>query len=126
VDSAAARSLLRQAASQNLVMLTPQGGRLTEAGLLRAQQLTRAHRLWELFLIQGADIAPDHVDRDADSVEHFLSPEMVKELEARLTESGRLSEITESVPVSPHEIAGSAPASVSTNQTTPPTEASRG
>lgn len=121
-----ARSLLRQAAAQNLVMLTPQGGRLTEAGLLRAQQLTRAHRLWELFLIQGADIAPDHVDRDADSVEHFLSPEIIRELEARLTESGQLNETTQSVPLSPHEIAGSTTATGSMNRVAPPTEASRG
>jgi manganese/zinc/iron transport system permease protein len=118
-----ARSLLRQAASQNLVALTPQGGRLTDAGLERAQQLTRAHRLWELFLIQGVDIAPDHVDRDADSVEHFLSPEMVQELEARLAEAGRLQETIDRVPVSPHDLAGGATAAV---PVTPPTEASRG
>jgi manganese/zinc/iron transport system permease protein len=121
-----ARSLLRQAASQNLVMLTPQGGRLTEAGLERAQQLTRAHRLWELFLIQGADIAPDHVDRDADSVEHFLSPEIIRELEARLHESGRISETTERLPVSPHELTGIAPAHVSEDQKSPSTETSHG
>ena len=79
----------------------PGGIRLTQQGLAEAGRLVRAHRLWELFLIQGADIAPDHVDRDADSIEHLLSPEMVELLEADLTAAGKPPE--QAVPRSPHE-----------------------
>jgi len=79
------------------------GVRLTEAGLDRATKLVRAHRLWELFLIRGANIAPDHVDRDADAIEHLLTPELVAELEAQL-EPAAVAELPGGVPESPHEI----------------------
>ena len=79
----------------------PGGIRLTGRGVAKAGQLVRAHRLWELFLIRGADIAPDHVDRDADSLEHLLSPELVDLLEADLAAAGKLPQ--QAVPRSPHE-----------------------
>ncbi|MCS1410892.1 MAG: Manganese transport system membrane protein MntB [Verrucomicrobia subdivision 3 bacterium] len=56
----------------------------TEAGFLEAAKVTRNHRLWELFLIENADIAPNHVDRDADAVEHVLGEDLVRELEELL------------------------------------------
>ncbi len=73
--------------------------RLTEKGVEEAMRLTRVHRLWELFLVRCADIAADHVDRDADDVEHALPPEIIEELEAELAAEGRLP-----VPPSPHPI----------------------
>ncbi|MCC5828372.1 MAG: metal ABC transporter permease [Phycisphaeraceae bacterium] len=57
---------------------------LTAAGRVEAAQLTRRHRLWEMFLITHADIAPSHVDRDADQIEHILGAEMVEKLESLL------------------------------------------
>jgi manganese/zinc/iron transport system permease protein len=66
--------------------------------------MTRTHRLWELFLIQGANIASDHVDRDADAIEHLLPPEMVDGLEAALSAQGRLPSVAGDLPESPHEL----------------------
>jgi manganese/zinc/iron transport system permease protein len=57
---------------------------LTETGWNAAAQVVRQHRLWETYLIEYADIAPSHVDRDADAIEHVLSPELVAELESLL------------------------------------------
>lgn len=54
---------------------------LTTTGLSEARRLVRNHRLWELYLIQHAEIAPAHVDRDADRIEHVLSLRIVEELE---------------------------------------------
>jgi manganese/zinc/iron transport system permease protein len=99
---AAVRRLLRQAQSQGFVEQSADLVRLTETGLARAAALTRTHRLWELYLIQGAGIAPDHVDRDADSIEHFLSPDLTRRLEALLVAEGRLPAAS-AVPGSPHE-----------------------
>jgi len=116
-----ARRLLRRAAAQGLIETTASGGRLTTLGLERAERLTRTHRLWELFLIEGAAIAPDHVDRDADSIEHFLSPELVDELEARLAAKIRLPRKDSGVPLSPHELAAAmaaAPAARATSDRT--------
>ncbi|HWQ92335.1 MAG TPA: iron chelate uptake ABC transporter family permease subunit [Clostridia bacterium] len=71
---------------------------LTEAGLKEATRIVRNHRLWELFLITHADIAPSHVDRDADALEHVLDPETVEKLESLLMEQ----EARDAVPASPH------------------------
>lgn len=70
---------------------------LSESGFGEAARITRNHRLWELYLIHHADIAPSHVDRDADMVEHILGPEMVRELEAELAPDLQ-------IPDSPHRI----------------------
>jgi manganese/zinc/iron transport system permease protein len=73
---------------------------LTKRGQLEAKRLTREHRLWELYLITHADVAPSRVDREADHIEHVLEPEVVAELEAMLT--GEAS----AIPESPHAMGG--------------------
>ncbi len=67
-------------------LLTPTAGgwRLTADGAAAAARTTRNHRLWELYLIEYADVAPAHVHRHADAIEHVLEPEMVVELERLL------------------------------------------
>ncbi|NQT37938.1 MAG: metal ABC transporter permease [Planctomycetes bacterium] len=91
-----ARLLVAWAARKGFLSSEPQGPRLTEAGITRAAQLVRAHRLWEMFLIRGIHVAPDHVDRDADSIEHRLTPELLEHLEADLTSPAG------EIPRSPH------------------------
>ena len=78
--------------------------RLTPNGLIAAAEVTKTHRLWELFLVESAGIARDHVDRDADDVEHMLPAHLVKELESRLAAAGRLPVVPTMVPESPHEL----------------------
>ena len=73
---------------------------LTDSGLTEAARVTRNHRLWEMYLITHADIAPSHVDRDADTVEHVLGRDLVAKLEA-LIEAGRGRP---DVPPSPHSV----------------------
>jgi manganese/zinc/iron transport system permease protein len=77
---------------------------LTDRGHRHALRLTRNHRLWEQFLVSRAELAPSHVDRSADFVEHVLSPEMIAELEAELAAAGRLPRYV-GVPTSVHPIA---------------------
>jgi manganese/zinc/iron transport system permease protein len=101
-----ARRLLRWAERLGYVEQTRDGPRLTERGLAGAAAITRTHRLWELFLIQGANIASDHVDRDADSIEHVLPPEMVDDLESALARQGRLPAVSGHLPQSPHQLPG--------------------
>ena len=75
---------------------------LTEAGLNAAAQVTRNHRLWELYLIEYADVATSRVDRDADAVEHVLGERMVATLEAKLLKLQAADGAM--VPPSPHPI----------------------
>ncbi|MGH7945536.1 MAG: metal ABC transporter permease [Opitutaceae bacterium] len=65
-----------------------EGGRwrLTAAGRAEARRVVRNHRLWELYLIQYADIAPTQVHRDADQIEHVVEPNIVAELEELLSQ----------------------------------------
>jgi manganese/zinc/iron transport system permease protein len=93
------RGILRIACREDHLEPTPPGRlRLSEPGFGEAARVTRNHRLWETYLIQYADVAPSHVDRDADMVEHILGAELVRELEVKL--GGPLPDQT--VPPSPH------------------------
>ncbi len=77
---------------------------LSSRGLEEAAKVTRNHRLWELYLIEFADIATSRVDRGADRVEHVLGEELVQALEAKLQTYRWDEQVL--VPASPHPIAG--------------------
>ncbi len=94
------RKLLRQAQRFDLIWRNAQESyRLTPKGAKEARRAARNHRMWELFLIHHAEIAPAHVDRDADRIEHILEPAMVAELETMMNQQHA------GVPESPHELA---------------------
>jgi manganese/zinc/iron transport system permease protein len=95
---------LRRLQAAGLIDREGEWVRLTAAGLSSAAEVTRTHRLWELYLVESAGIAPDHVDRDADDVEHVLPAPLIRELEVRLTASERMPAATPTVPQSPHEV----------------------
>ncbi len=71
---------------------------LTQLGEREAKRVVRNHRLWEVYLINYADIAPNHVDRDADLIEHVLGTRMVEKLENLIG--------SEDIPKSPHPVGG--------------------
>lgn len=94
------RRLLRVCARARLIYrLSDATWRLTDDGLIEARRVVRNHRLWEIYLITHADIAPSHVDRDADQIEHVLGRAMVEKLQA-LLDAARPGEM----PPSPHPI----------------------
>lgn len=92
--------LLRYCAKRNYVTSLPTNAwRLTEKGKAEASRVVRNHRLWEVYLITYADIAPTHVDRDADMIEHVLGRDLVQKLEVLLD--------SKTIPLSPHPIGAS-------------------
>ncbi|MEX2215611.1 MAG: iron dependent repressor, metal binding and dimerization domain protein, partial [Phycisphaeraceae bacterium] len=94
------RRLLRQAQRAELVSVDSRGDwRLTDEGRIEAARVVRNHRLWEMYLITHAEIAPSHVDRDADMIEHVLGPAMVAKLEKLLNERNSAA-----MPASPHAL----------------------
>lgn len=94
------RRTIAFAVRRGLVQPVANGGvRLTERGAIEAARLTRQHRLWELYLITHADIAPAVVDRRADAIEHVLAPETLARLE-RLLEAS----VADAPPASPHSL----------------------
>lgn len=55
----------------------------------RACEIVRNHRLWELYLTNEVNYAPDHVHQDAEEIEHILGEETVRKLERRLNHPRR-------------------------------------
>jgi len=84
---------------QGLLGFDGYAARLTPTGFQQAEHLTHQHRLWELYLINYADIAASRVDQDADAIEHVLEPEVIQRLE-RLLEK----EIIDGRLASPHAL----------------------
>ncbi len=56
----------------------------TEAGLNKGRRVVKLHRLWELYLTEYLNIAPDHVHEDAETIEHIITPEVEHQLEELL------------------------------------------
>lgn len=75
---------LRRLAGEGLVARSGARYRLTESGLRAAYGVVRNHRLWEMFLMYEGQLGVDHVDRDADYIEHYLPERTVDELERYL------------------------------------------
>ena len=95
------RRRLASARRAGLVLPRDESGRawrLTGPGRVEAARVVRNHRLWEAYLIEHAEVAPSHVDRGADLIEHVLAPELIARLEALLS---RTSEQPQPPP-SPH------------------------
>jgi manganese/zinc/iron transport system permease protein len=80
---------LRRCEADGLIRRYQDEVRLTDQGWEAAKRATREHRLWELYLITHADVAPGRVDHDAERIEHVLEPAMITELEQLLPASQR-------------------------------------
>lgn len=94
------RRLIQDTGRQDLLTIQSDGSlRLTPDGAALARRAVRNHRLWELYLITNADVAPSLVDRGADRIEHVLGPEVIRELEQHLSRAD-----SEGMPASPHPL----------------------
>jgi manganese/zinc/iron transport system permease protein len=98
------RWLLDRGERGGLLERTNGSVRLTPLGLRRAAEATKTHRMWELYMMEFAGSAADHVDRSADAVEHLLPGELLVKLEERLAREGRLPKTEIEIPASPHQI----------------------
>lgn len=103
-SEAALKRIIRREVRRGEIQPLDGGYALTNDGRAAAARIVRTHRLWEHFLTTQADIAPSHVDRAADDIEHVLSEELVVDLERELRASGALLE-GDFVPRSPHRLA---------------------
>ncbi len=84
VSAASASAMVKKLAALGLVEHAPyRGVTLTPAGERVALEVTRHHRLLELYLAETLGIAVDDVHDEADRLEHALS----EELEARIDEA---------------------------------------
>jgi manganese/zinc/iron transport system permease protein len=98
------RWLVDRSERRGLIERTAASVKLTPLGLRQAAEATKTHRMWELYMMEFAGSASDHVDRSADDVEHLLPPGLVVKLEERLAREGRLPQAAILMPASPHEV----------------------
>ena len=91
---------LRRLEREGLVARNGDAYALTDAGLEEAYRVVRNHRLWEMFLMHEGQLGADHVDRDADFIEHHLSHDIVAELERLL----RMHGLEQQVPPCVHPV----------------------
>jgi len=61
---------------------------LTPKGREMAQSVVRGHRLWESFLHRDFQLAQDHLHEPAEIAEHFLGPDLQRELSEQLDTPG--------------------------------------
>jgi manganese/zinc/iron transport system permease protein len=61
--------------------------RLTGAGKNEGERIARHHRLWELYLAKYLKETPVQAHKNAELIEHVLTPEMVKELNTYLKDN---------------------------------------
>lgn len=60
------------------------GWGLTALGIDEGRRVVRIHRLWELYLTNYLDLPADHVHDNADAIEHMITPEIERSLQAHL------------------------------------------
>jgi manganese/zinc/iron transport system permease protein len=58
--------------------------RFSADGIGEGARVIRRHRLWEVYLTRFLELPIDHVHRDAEQMEHILTPDMEKRLEELL------------------------------------------
>ncbi|MCH9032276.1 MAG: metal ABC transporter permease [candidate division Zixibacteria bacterium] len=75
---------LRALKSKGMVSRTVDGWTLTASGAESAERVVRRHRLWEVYLRNYLGLAADHLHRDADELEHLITPEMERSLQLEL------------------------------------------
>lgn len=57
---------------------------LSQEGIDKAEKLVRAHRLWETYQVRQMGLNSNQIHEEAEMLEHFLSEELVDEIEREL------------------------------------------
>ncbi|MGB1246788.1 MAG: metal-dependent transcriptional regulator [Flavobacteriaceae bacterium] len=77
-----ATDMLQKLHEKSLVAYTKyKGAKLSTKGRLKASQIVRKHRLWEVFLVDKLDFGWEEVHEIAEQLEHIKSPELVERLD---------------------------------------------
>lgn len=85
VSAGSATTMVKKLAELGLVHHTPyQGIRLTEFGEKVAKQLTRAHRILEVFLVDHLELPWNDVHELACKLEHFISEDIIDRIDAKM------------------------------------------
>lgn len=85
VSAGSATTMIKKLAELGLVEHTPyQGIRLTDFGAKVAKQLTRAHRILEVFLVDHLELPWNDVHELACKLEHYISEDIIDRIDNKL------------------------------------------
>ena len=72
---------LKYALKKNWLQSATYGYQLTEEGLIKAETITRHHRLWEQYLSQNKKLSDQIVHHSAEYAEHIIDEELADKLD---------------------------------------------
>ncbi|NNE16336.1 MAG: iron chelate uptake ABC transporter family permease subunit [Saprospiraceae bacterium] len=78
------KSFANKMSKSSLLTTNGQNVILSDAGVLKAEQLVRAHRLWETYQVRQMGLDSNQIHDEADQLEHFLSEELIDEIDKQL------------------------------------------
>lgn len=85
VSAGSVTTMIKKMAELGLVIHEPyQGISLTESGERLAKQLTRAHRILEVFLVETLELPWNDVHELACKLEHYISEEIISQIDRKL------------------------------------------
>ncbi|MEK7299441.1 MAG: metal-dependent transcriptional regulator [Candidatus Margulisiibacteriota bacterium] len=85
VSPAAVTEMIKKLETQRYVKNSPyKGVELTTEGFAVGRNMTRHHRLWELFLFQELGVPWDRVHEEAERLEHACSDYLLDRIEEKL------------------------------------------
>ena len=82
---ASVSDMLKKLSNKNIIHYVKyRGVTLTPEGKIKALQIIRKHRLWEVFLVNKLNFSWDEVHEIAEQMEHIQSPLLIKRLDEYL------------------------------------------
>ena len=75
---------LKRLQNQGLVLYSGTQLELSSRGIEKANQLVRAHRLWETYLVQQMGLSEEQIHEEAEKYEHLLTEELLDEVDRTL------------------------------------------
>lgn len=78
------QTLLKRLERQGFLSMKGTEIELSKAGVKRAYELIRAHRLWETYQVEMMGLGPDQIHLEAEKYEHILTETLVEALAKQL------------------------------------------
>jgi len=84
-SAASVTDMIKRLAEKKMVSYEKyKGVELTENGSLKAREMIRNHRIWEVFLVEKLNFKWDEIHDIAEQLEHIKSKELIKRLDSFL------------------------------------------
>ena len=84
LDESKVKKMVKTMSKSILLEMVGNAILLTDEGRAKAKKIVRAHRLWETYQVNQMGLATDQIHEEADIIEHFLTEELLDEIDKEL------------------------------------------